>query len=170
MTRALVVALLGAVAAGGCAAPVMRSEAFGRVELSGGGEGGDGELARRLLAGEDTAIKHARLRAFAERVKRAVAQDWRPDQLVRQRDPGGALLDGARRVIVVRVAVRGDGQIAATALARPCGIDYLDGEAEAVLRRTGPFRAPPPELRAADGLFHFNFGFLFSLSRPALVR
>src|SRR5206468_3359755 len=87
-------ALLCAVAASGCAAGMQRSSALGRVEL--GAAGRDGDLSDRLLDGRDVALPR-RLRPFAERVKRAVAQDWRPDQLVRQRQVDAALLDGSRR-------------------------------------------------------------------------
>lgn len=157
------VAALLCVVAGGCAAGMQSSNALGRVELAAAGR--EGDLSDRLLDGKDVALPK-RARPFAERVKRAVAQDWRPDQLVRQRELDAALFDGSHRVIVVRVSLRPDGEVVDTHVARSCGIYYLDGEAEAVLRRTGPFRSPPPDLRDAAGLYHFSFGFLFALSRP----
>ena len=51
-----------------------------------------------------------------------------------------------------------------------CGVDFLDDEALNAFRKAQPFINPPPLLVEADGLIHFNFGFIFELSGKTRFR
>ena len=113
---------------------------------------------------------HDRRRSVQRGVRRggchsiyARASQWlRPD---RNRGRNVGLL-----LFRVRVHLRPDGALQGVTLLESSGVDFLDEEGIDAFRRAQPFVNPPPQLVEADGLIHFNFGFIFELSGNTRFR
>jgi TonB family protein len=127
---------------------------------------GSPDWLRDVDDGESTALnaKKFKYASFFNRVKRAVAQEWHPDVVYVRHDPSGNVYGNKDRVTVVRVHLRPDGTLASTTLLQTSGVEFLDEEGRDAFQRAQPFPNPPPQLVEADGLIHFNFGFIFELS------
>jgi len=102
--------------------------------------------------------------AFFNRLKKAVAEEWHPDELLSRHDPSGNIYGAKDRTTVLKVQLRPDGNIADVKVARSSGVDFLDDEAVSSFRRAQPFDNPPPGLVDGDGFIRFNFGFIVQLS------
>jgi TonB family protein len=110
--------------------------------------------------------KQWRYASFFNRVKRQVAQNWHPDVAYQRRDPDGNVYGFKDRLTVLRVQLTPQGRLKALAVEKPCGIDFLDEEAESAFRASEPFPNPPPGLVDKEsGMITFRFGFLFEFSR-----
>ncbi len=116
--------------------------------------------------GESTALnaKKFKYASFFNRVKRAVAEEWHPDVVYLRHDPTGNVYGTKDRVTVLRVHLKPDGQLHSVSMLQASGVEFLDDEAIDAFRRAQPFVNPPTQLVDADGLIHFNFGFIFELS------
>jgi TonB family protein len=116
--------------------------------------------------GESTALnaKKFKYASFFNRVKRAVAEEWHPDIVYLRHDPSGNVYGAKDRVTVLRVHLKPDGQLQSATMMQSSGVEFLDDEAIDAFRRAQPFVNPPGQLVDADGLIHFNFGFVFELS------
>ena len=101
---------------------------------------------------------------FFNDVKRAVAEEWHPDELLSRHDPSGHIYGASDRTTVLKVQLQPDGRIADLKVGRSSGVDFLDDEAMSAFRRAQPFVDPPPGLVGADGFIRFNFGFIVQLS------
>jgi len=102
--------------------------------------------------------------AFINRVKRAVAEEWHPDELLSRHDPSGHIYGANDRTTVLKVQLRPDGGIADLQVSRPSGVDFLDDEAMSAFRRAQPFDNPPAGMADSDGFIRFKFGFIVQLS------
>jgi TonB family protein len=98
--------------------------------------------------------------AFFNRVKRMVAEEWHPDELLSRHDPSGHIDDATDRTTVLKVQLDQDGRIVDLKVARSSGVDFLDDEAMSSFRRAAPFENPPPELFDGERYIRFNFGFI----------
>jgi TonB family protein len=128
--------------------------------------GGSPDYLHDVDDGESTALnaKKFKYASFFNRVKRAVAEEWHPDVVYLRHDPSGNVYGNKDRVTVLRVHLKPDGKLQAATMMQSCGVEFLDDEAIDAFRRSLPFVNPPPQLVDADGLIHFNFGFIFELS------
>lgn len=122
--------------------------------------------------GESTALNAKRFKyaPFFNRIKQLVAQQWHPDMVFIRHDPSGNVYGGKDRVTVLRVHLRPDGRLADITMLEASGVAFLDEEAMDAMRRSAPFLNPPPQLVSADGLIHFNFGFVLDMSGHANVK
>jgi TonB family protein len=108
--------------------------------------------------------KKWRFAAFVNRVKRMVAAEWHPDELLSRHDPSGHIHGATDRTTVLKVQLDPDGRIIELKVARSSGVEFLDDEAMSSFRRAQPFNTPPPALIDSDGYIRFNFGFIVQLS------
>ncbi len=127
---------------------------------------GSPDYLRDVDEGEATALnaKKFKYASFFNRVKRAVAEEWHPDLIYVRHDPTGNVYGSKDRITVLRVHLRPDGSLHHATVMQSSGVGFLDDEAIDSFRRAQPFVNPPPLLVDADGLIHFNFGFVFELS------
>jgi TonB family protein len=102
--------------------------------------------------------------AFFNRIKRAVADEWHPDELLGRHDPSGNIYGAQDRTTMLKVQLRPDGTVGELKVARGSGVEFLDDEAMSAFRRAQPFENPPPGLVDSDGFIRFNFGFIVQLS------
>jgi TonB family protein len=133
--------------------------------ISGGG-GGTNDYLKDVDEGDETALnsKKWKFASFFNRVKRGVAEHWRPDIEYRRRDPSGNVYGLRDRVTVLRVSLKPDGSLANVIVEQPCGVDFLDDEAIAAFRAAQPFPNPPRQLVEENGLIQFRFAFIFEIS------
>lgn len=102
---------------------------------------------------------------FFNRVKRAVAQNWHPDQAYRLRDPTGQIYGTKDRLTILKVSLHPNGSIRDILIEKPCGVDFLDDEAVQAFRAAEPFPNPPAGLIDQESqLITFRFGFYFEIS------
>jgi TonB family protein len=102
--------------------------------------------------------------AFFNRVKRAVSEEWHPDELLSRHDPSGNIYGAKDRMTMIKVQLQPDGRVADVKVVRTSGVDFLDDEAMSAFKRAQPFDNPPPGLVDSDGYIRFNFGFIVQLS------
>jgi TonB family protein len=135
---------------------------------------GSSDWLRDVDDGESTALnaKHFKFAPFFNRMRRAVADEWRPDVdvLMLRHDPTGHVYGSRDRITLVRVHLRPDGSVEDVTLLESSGVAFLDEAARDSFRRAGPFVNPPTQLVEADGLIHFNFGFCVDLSGHGKVK
>jgi TonB family protein len=102
---------------------------------------------------------------FFNRVKRAVADSWKPAEIYALRDPTGKIYGYKDRITLVKVSLKPDGSLANVAIEKPCGVDFLDDEAVRAFKDAGPFPNPPGALvDKVSNLITFRFGFQFQVS------
>ncbi len=101
---------------------------------------------------------------FFNRVKRAVAEEWHPDELLKQHDPQGNIYGAVDRKTVLKVRLTPEGRVADVKVAKSSGVDFLDAEAMSAFARGQPYINPPPGLVESDKFIRFNFGFIVQLS------
>jgi TonB family protein len=132
----------------------------------GGGGGGTNDYLKDIDEGDDTALNSKRWKfaSFFNRIKRAVADHWRPDVEYRRRDPSGNVYGLRDRITVLRVSLKPDGSLAGVLVEQPCGVDFLDDEAITAFREAQPFPNPPRQLIDESGTIQFRFAFIFEIS------
>lgn len=136
------------------------------------GRGGLVDALKDVEEGETTALNARRWKfaSFFNRVKRAVADHWHPDQAYRRRNPQGNVYGFKDRLTVLRVELSPDGKLRDVFVEHPSGIDFLDDEAVRAFRDAQPFPNPPRQLVGESGMISFRFGFLFELSTSPSFR
>lgn len=114
-----------------------------------------------LEEGEGTFLnaREFKYASFFNRLKRGVSQHWRPFVEYRRRDPTGNVYGPRARRTVVTVTLNSDGTLKDAAVAESSGLDFLDREAVAALKRAGPYPNPPRGLVGDAGLITFPFSF-----------
>lgn len=127
---------------------------------------GSPDFLEDMEDGDSTSLnaKKWKFAAFFNRIKRAVAQEWHPDELLSRHDPSGHIYGASDRTTVLKVRLQPDGRIADLEVARPSGVDFLDDEAMSAFRRAQPYDNPPSGLVDSDGFIRFRFGFIVQLS------
>ncbi|MSP62272.1 MAG: energy transducer TonB [Myxococcales bacterium] len=127
---------------------------------------GSPDYLKDIDDGESTALnaKKFKYASFFNRVKRAVSEEWHPDLVYVRHDPSGNVYGTRDRVTVLRVHLHPGGKLQTVNVIQASGVEFLDDEAIDAFRRAQPFVNPPTQLVDADGLIHFNFGFIFELS------
>ncbi len=101
---------------------------------------------------------------FFNRVKERVRQQWRPDEVYRQRDPNGQVYGIRDRLTILHVTLDQNGNVSRLVTVRNSGAGFLDDEARRAFKAAGPFPNPPSGLLDDNGLVTFKFGFLFEIS------
>jgi len=107
---------------------------------------------------------------FFNRVRRAVAEHWKPDVENRRRGPAGNVYGAGDRITVLRVSLRPDGSLANVIVEQPSGVDFLDDQAIEALKGAGPFPNPPRQLMDKTGMIQFRFDFVFQPGEPDWTR
>ena len=102
--------------------------------------------------------------SFFNRFHRSVSQHWNPITEYRRRDPTGHVYGPRSRYTVLEVELNADGALIASRVLRSSGLDFLDREAIASLKRAAPFPNPPAALLDDDRIF-FSFGFQVKYGR-----
>jgi TonB family protein len=128
---------------------------------------GSSDYLKDIDDGADTLLNTKRWKyaSFFTRVKRGVAQSWRPDAAYRLRDPTGQIYGHKNRFTVLKVSLRPDGTLRDVMVEKPCGVDFLDDEAVTAFREAQPFPNPPPGLvDPSSNLITFRFGFYFEIT------
>ncbi len=153
-----------------------------------GGEGGGGARVPNLMPSKDmlermvgggcvdkldgveqgvaTALNSKRWKyaSFFNRMKRRVAQEWKPAQVFVRRDPTGRVYGTKDRVTVLEVSLKPGGRLARVIISKGSGIDFLDNEAIRAFRQAQPFPNPPKGLiDSQTKLITFSFGFHFQI-------
>ena len=130
--------------------------------------GGVNDALQDVDDGKATLLNSKRWRyaSFFNRVKRQVAQNWRPGQAYRRRDPTGNVYGFKDRLTILRVKLRPSGGLESLHLEKPSGLAFLDDVAMTAFRLAEPFPNPPRGLvDQKTGMISFRFGFLFEISR-----
>jgi TonB family protein len=144
----------------------------------------DGDITRAVGAGsndylpdvdegEETLLntKRWRFANFFNRVKRAVAHSWHPEQPYRLRDPTGQIYGLKNRFTVLKVSLHPDGTLRDVLVEKPCGVDFLDDEAISAFKEAQPFPNPPLGLvDKGSNLITFRFGFYFEISGSPVFK
>ena len=102
--------------------------------------------------------------SFFNRFHRSVSRHWNPITEYRRRDPTGHVYGPRSRYTVLEVELNADGGLIASRVLRSSGLDFLDREAIASLKRAAPFPNPPAGLLDDDRIF-FSFGFQVKYGR-----
>lgn len=98
--------------------------------------------------------------SFFNRIRDAVAERWRPEEVHAQRDPNGAKFGTVPRVTRLFIKLNPDGSVHKISVESSSGLDFLDEEAIRAVRAAQPFNNPPPQLvDPTSGLIEFGFGF-----------
>jgi TonB family protein len=105
-----------------------------------------------------------RFASFFNRVKSTVAAQWDPNDVIRRRDPSGAMFLWKDRYTLLTIRLRPDGRLADVWIERSSGVDFLDEEAVAAFQKAQPFPNPPRGLADASGEIRFSFGFYLETS------
>jgi TonB family protein len=106
--------------------------------------------------------KQWKFASFFNRVKRQVAQHWRPGEQYGKRDPTGNIYGSGQWVTLLQVMLKPDGSLASVNVAKPSGLEFLDDEAVEAIKRGQPYPNPPPQL-VSEGVVGFRFGFFFDV-------
>jgi TonB family protein len=101
--------------------------------------------------------------SFFNRIKRQVAQHWRPADQYEKRDPTGNIYGSGQWVTFLRVVLKPDGTLSGVAVDKPSGLEFLDDEAVEAIKRGSPYPNPPSQLIGEGGLIAFKFGFFFDV-------
>ena len=114
--------------------------------------------------GATTALnaKQWKFASFFNRVKRQVAQHWRPALQYEKRDPTGNIYGSGQWVTLLRIILKPDGSLSSVTVAKPSGLEFLDDEAVEAIKRGSPYPNPPPQL-VSEGVVGFRFGFYFDV-------
>ena len=102
--------------------------------------------------------------SFFNRFHRSVSQHWNPITEYRRRDPTGHVYGPRSRYTVLEVELDAEGALISSKVLRSSGLDFLDREAVASLKRAQPFPNPPAGLLDDDRIF-FSFGFQVKYGR-----
>ncbi|HEX8908379.1 MAG TPA: TonB family protein, partial [Anaeromyxobacteraceae bacterium] len=97
--------------------------------------------------------------SYFNRIKQAVATQWRPSESLRLRDPTGERFAYKDRVTVLSVTLDSAGALKDLQVQRSSGVDFLDATALDAFRKAQPFVNPPRGLANDRGEIAFVFGF-----------
>jgi TonB family protein len=101
--------------------------------------------------------------SFFNRIKRQVAQHWRPAEQYEKRDPTGNIYGSGQWVTMLHVQLKPDGTLSGVSVAKPSGLEFLDDEAIEAIKRASPYPNPPTQLVGDNGTIAFKFGFFFDV-------
>jgi TonB family protein len=115
--------------------------------------------------GANTALnaKGWKFASFFNRIKRQVAQHWRPAEQYEKRDPTGHIYGSGQWVTMLHILLKPDGSLSGVTVAKPSGLEFLDDEAVEAIKRASPYPNPPTQLVGQDGMIGFKFGFFFDV-------
>jgi TonB family protein len=109
-----------------------------------------------------------RYASFFNRVKQEVAAQWKPNDVLRRRDPSGAMFLFKDRYTLLGVKLKEDGRLADVWVERSSGVDFLDEEAITAFQKAEPFPNPPHGLVDDRGEIQFAFGFFLETDHGGL--
>lgn len=102
---------------------------------------------------------------FFNRIKKKIAQQWRPADAQRRFDPSFMIHGYQSRYTVLYVVLDERGNLESLDIQRSSGVDFLDQEAISAVAAAAPFPNPPPGVVESDGRIRFPFGFYFQIQR-----
>ncbi len=115
--------------------------------------------------GEKDLVNRKRFRywAFFDRMKAAVRQHWRPNEVYRRHDPRRQIYGVEDRLTILKVVLNGDGSLRSLFVEKPSGVAFLDEEAMRAFRAASPFPNPPEAIKDANGAISLRFGFFLNI-------
>jgi TonB family protein len=116
--------------------------------------------------GNETALntKSWKFASFFNRVKRQVAEHWRPGAEYERRDPTGQIYGSGSWVTFLRIVLKPDGALASVGIQQTSGLEFLDDAAVEAVKRGQPYPNPPSQLvDEHSGVISFKFGFYFDV-------
>lgn len=105
---------------------------------------------------------------FFNRMKRALASHWSPQDDVRSLDPTGRVLGVQDRQTVLEVTLNKAGKLVNIKVLKTSGAHMIDQGTVRAFRLAQPFHNPPKELIDSDGLVRFKFGFYLEFNKLKL--
>ncbi len=130
--------------------------------------GGSVDHLDDVATGDETLLNSVRWKyaSFFNRVKRTVAQNWRPAELLVQRDPSGQVYGARDKVTRLKIWMTPDGRLDKIVVMQGSGVDFLDDEAVRAFQAAQPFPNPPAALvDARTKLITFEFGFHLEIEK-----
>jgi TonB family protein len=106
--------------------------------------------------------------SYFNRIKQAVAMQWRPSESLALRDPTGERFAYKDRLTVVSVTLDAAGALKDLQVKSSSGVDFLDATALEAFRKAQPFVNPPRGLANDRGEIPFVFGFYLEVGSGAL--
>lgn len=106
--------------------------------------------------------------SFFNRMKRGIAQHWRPQSEYRRRDPTGNVYGVRSRTTVLQVTLTPDGSVEDIDVTQSSGLDFLDYVAVSAMQSAQPFPNPPRGMLNEDGFIVFGFGFTLDFSNRGI--
>ena len=125
------------------------------------GPNGSHDVLRDVDEGVDNVLdsKKHRFASFFNRIRDAVADQWRPQQAHDAADPSRAKYGDKQRTTILMVRLDESGELLKVVIERASGAPHLDEEAVRAMKAAAPFPNPPAGL-AEDGHIDFRFGFI----------
>jgi TonB family protein len=123
--------------------------------------------------GDATALnaKSWKFASFFNRVKRQVAEHWRPGIEYERRDPTGQVYGTGSWVTFLRIVLKPDGALASVIIQKTSGLEFLDDVAVEAVKRGQPYPNPPPQLvDPASGVISSKFGFYFDVGSAPRMK
>lgn len=115
--------------------------------------------------GEETSLNTIEFKyaSFFNRVKREIAANWNPLDILKSQDPTGKLYMFKARKTILLVTLDKEGYIIKISVTQSSNVDFLDEEAINSLKRCIQFVNPPKGL-IKNGKIEFYFGYVVSYS------
>jgi TonB family protein len=128
--------------------------------------GGTQDHLPEVEDGDNTALNSRswKFASFFNRVKRQVAEHWKPAAEYGRRDPTGQIYGSGHWVTFLRIVLKPDGALSSVVVTQSSGIEFLDDVAVEAIKLAQPYPNPPPQLvDPASGVLSFKFGFFFDV-------
>jgi len=105
---------------------------------------------------------------YLNRVKQAVANEWRPGDALATRDPTGRMYAYKDRITLVDVTLDRGGTLKDIQVQKSSGVEFLDRVAMEAFRKASPFVNPPAGMADERGEIRFGFGFYLEVGSAGL--
>ncbi|HZZ84863.1 MAG TPA: TonB family protein [Anaeromyxobacteraceae bacterium] len=105
---------------------------------------------------------------YLNRIKQAVANEWRPGDALATRDPTGRMYAYKDRITLVDVTLDRGGTLKDVRVHQSSGVDFLDRVAMDAFRKASPFVNPPAGMADEHGEIRFGFGFYLEVGSAGL--
>lgn len=118
-----------------------------------------------VAEGDKDLVNRKRFRywAFFDRMKAAVARQWRPNEVYMRNDPRRQVYGVEDRLTILKVILNGDGSLRSLFVEKPSGVPFLDQEAMRAFRAASPFPNPPEAIKDETGAVSLRFGFFLDI-------
>jgi TonB family protein len=135
--------------------------------------GGTQDHLPEVEEGDSTALNSRswKFASFFNRVKRQVAEHWKPAAEYGRRDPTGQIYGSGHWVTFLRIVLKPDGALSSVVVTQSSGIEFLDDVAVEAIKMAQPYPNPPPQLvDPASGVLSFKFGFFFDVGSGSRMK